>query len=88
MLINRSLSKCAAMLCLSGIGPVSPAQQEVQVIERVPKIRELVDTGYPASFAIYKDIHAHPELGFHEVRTASLLAHEMRSLGFKVTEKV
>jgi amidohydrolase len=88
MLIDRSLARCAAMVCLSVLATVSPAQDGVPVIERVPQIRELVDTGYPASFALYKDIHAHPELGFQEARTASLLAHEMRSLGFKVTEKV
>lgn len=38
--------------------------------------------------AIYKDIHAHPELGFAETRTAALLAGEMRKAGFTVTEHV
>lgn len=38
--------------------------------------------------ALYKDIHAHPELGGQEVRTAALLAARMRALGFTVTEKV
>ncbi|HWA61181.1 MAG TPA: amidohydrolase, partial [Caulobacteraceae bacterium] len=30
----------------------------------------------------------HPELGFHEVRTAARLARELRDAGFQVTEKV
>ncbi|MEO0061905.1 MAG: hypothetical protein RLZZ08_465 [Pseudomonadota bacterium] len=38
--------------------------------------------------AIYRDIHAHPELGFAEMRTAALLAKEMRDLGFQVTEGI
>ena len=37
---------------------------------------------------VYKDLHAHPELGFHEVRTAGIVADRLRSLGFEVTEKV
>lgn len=37
---------------------------------------------------LYKDLHAHPELGFQEVRSAAILAAEARSAGFAVTEKV
>jgi amidohydrolase len=43
---------------------------------------------YPALDALYKDLHANPELAFQEVRTAGVLASEMRKLGFEVTEKV
>jgi amidohydrolase len=43
---------------------------------------------YPHLDALYKDIHAHPELGHQEVRTAALLAKEMRALGFTLTEHV
>ena len=38
--------------------------------------------------ALYKDIHAHPELGFQETATAAKLSAEMRALGFQVTEHV
>lgn len=37
---------------------------------------------------LYKDLHAHPELGFQEVRSAGILAAEARATGFSVTEKV
>ena len=37
---------------------------------------------------IYADLHAHPELSFHEVRSAGILSGEARRLGFEVTEKV
>lgn len=47
-----------------------------------------LDRDYPALEALYRDIHAHPELGFQEVETAKTLAAQMRSLGFTVTENV
>src|SRR5262249_18523875 len=43
---------------------------------------------YPKLDALYKDIHAHPEIAFQEERTAAKLAAEMRAIGFEVTEKV
>src|SRR5258706_6073789 len=43
---------------------------------------------YPHLLALYKDIPAHPELGFQETRTAAKLAGEMRALGLTVTEGV
>lgn len=46
------------------------------------------DVIYPQLEQVYMDIHAHPELGFEEVRTASKLAAAMRVLGFEVTEQV
>jgi amidohydrolase len=38
--------------------------------------------------AFRRDIHAHPETGFEETRTASLVAQRLRSLGIAVTEGV
>ncbi|WP_372619992.1 M20 aminoacylase family protein [Falsiroseomonas sp.] len=38
--------------------------------------------------AIRQDIHAHPELGMEEARTAALVARELRALGIEVTEGV
>lgn len=47
-----------------------------------------LNSDYGYLFGLYKDIHTHPELGFQETRTAGLLAKQMRSLGFTVTEHV
>lgn len=47
-----------------------------------------LDRDYPALEAVYKQIHAHPELAFQEVQTAKTLATEMRALGFTVLEGV
>jgi amidohydrolase len=44
--------------------------------------------GYASLDALYKDIHAHPELAFEERETAKKLASAMRALGFEVTEGI
>lgn len=38
--------------------------------------------------ALYKDLHQHPELAFHEVRTAEKLATRLKALGYEVTTGV
>ncbi|MEQ1724536.1 MAG: amidohydrolase [Sphingopyxis sp.] len=42
----------------------------------------------PSLMALYRDMHAHPELSFMEVQSAARLAGEARRLGFEVTEHV
>jgi hypothetical protein len=37
-----------------------------------------VESDYPKLDALYKDIHAHPEIAFQEEKTAAKLAAEMR----------
>ena len=49
---------------------------------------ETVQAWQPELAAIRQDIHAHPELGMEEVRTAALVARELRALGIEVTEGV
>jgi amidohydrolase len=46
-----------------------------------------LDAEYPSLEGIYRNLHAHPELSFMEQKTAALVARELRSLGFDVTEK-
>src|SRR3984893_5759999 len=41
----------------------------------------------PSLLAIYKDIHSHPELSWHEERTSALIAKELRAVGCEVTEQ-
>lgn len=40
------------------------------------------------SQAIRRDLHRHPEMGFQEVRTAGIVAKELRELGLEVTTGV
>jgi len=37
---------------------------------------------------LYRHLHAHPELSFHEEETSRRMAEELRACGFEVTEKV
>jgi hippurate hydrolase len=45
-----------------------------------------VAADYPALDAFYKDLHTHPELSLMEERTAGVVAKELRTVGFEVTE--
>ena len=42
----------------------------------------------PELEALYKDLHQHPEIAFHEVRTADTLAKRLKALGYDVTTGV
>src|SRR5580692_5409617 len=79
MLISASACLAAAL---------APARAELDVAKLKQSIETSFESDYPKLDALYKDIHAHPEVAFQEVKTASKLAAEMRALGFDVTEKV
>ena len=64
------------------------AQAELDVVSLKSAIERSVESDYPNLDALYKDIHAHPEIAFQEEKTAAKLAAEMRALGFEVTEHV
>jgi hippurate hydrolase len=81
---NRSLILAAA-LAFPGSALAAPALD-------VPAAKARIDASlaktYPDLESLYKDLHTHPELAFHENRTAALLTARMRKLGFTVTEHV
>jgi hippurate hydrolase len=66
----------------------APARAEFDVAALKKAIAASIESSYPQLDALYKEIHAHPELAFQEVKTAARLAAEMRALGFEVTENV
>src|SRR5215213_1770846 len=51
-------------------------------------LSDAIGADMPQLMALYRDLHANPELSMQEVRTPAKLAPEMRKLGFEVTEKV
>ena len=51
-------------------------------------VAQILRERVPALVALYKDLHAAPELSLHEEKTSARMASEMRSLGYQVTEKV
>jgi len=65
-------------------GSVSLAGQARTINEAVPEIAALE----PELESVYRDLHEHPELAFHEQRTAATLADRLRALGFDVTTQV
>jgi amidohydrolase len=65
-----------------------PAHAELDAIALRKAIETSIASDYPKLDALYKELHAHPELAFQEVKTAARLAAEMRALGFEVTENV
>jgi len=72
-------------LCATAL---SPAHGEMDVARLKAAIETSFEADYPKLDALYRDLHANPELAFEEVKTAAKLAAEMRALGFEVTEKV
>lgn len=51
-------------------------------------LRDGVAKDMPALLALYRDLHASPELSMQEVKTAAKLAAEAKKLGFEVTTGV
>ena len=68
----------AALLCL--MTTAAPANADA--------LSDAVAKEMPSLMAIYKDLHAHPELSMQETRTAAKLAAEVEKLGFDVTTGV
>jgi len=53
-----------------------------------PAAAQEVSDVYPAAYALYLDLHQHPELSGHETQTSTKLATQLRGLGYSVTEHV
>lgn len=69
-----------ASSCLALLITASPA--------RADPVAEATRAGLPELVALYRDLHANPELSLQEVKTAARLAGHARAAGFEVTEKV
>jgi amidohydrolase len=68
------------LLLWIAVGGTSFAQQAT--------VEKAADGELPSLLAIYKDIHMHPELSWHEERTSGLIAKELRAAGCEVTERL
>jgi hippurate hydrolase len=85
--MSRFLATLFASAALCASLPLQ-AHAELDVVSLKSAIERSVESDYPKLDALYKDIHAHPEIAFQEEKTAAKLAAEMRALGFEVTEHV
>ncbi|MDF2155798.1 M20/M25/M40 family metallo-hydrolase [Vibrio sp. CAU 1672] len=81
MKLKRSLLLVASIFSASALA----SQVDPLVLKKMEKI---IDADTPRIQEIFKDIHANPELGFMEFRTAGIVAEELKALGFKVTTEV
>jgi amidohydrolase len=50
--------------------------------------QQLADAELPSLVALYKQLHAAPELSMQEEKSAAVMAKELRAVGCEVTEKV
>lgn len=69
-----------ASLSLIALAMAAPARAE--------SVSERIQADMPGLMAMYRDLHANPELSFQEVRSARILADAARTAGFEVTERV
>ena len=81
MTLVRLLAGCAMISTAAALFAAGPAAQRAEIDAQIAK-------AYPALDMLYRDLHAHPEIGMQETRTAALLAQRMKALGFTVSEKV
>ncbi|HEX7875851.1 MAG TPA: amidohydrolase, partial [Sphingobium sp.] len=71
-----SLSSAAS----AQVDPVTPPPQS--------EIAAAIAKDMDGLMALYRDLHAHPELSGQEIETAAKLARRLKAMQFDVTEKV
>jgi amidohydrolase len=80
MITARSVLQSLAAVAAASSVITLPAPARATVAE--------VDAVYPKAYALYVDLHQHPELSGAETQTAAKLAGQLRALGYTVTEHV
>lgn len=76
MTLRRLLIASVAVLACSAGAAVA----QIPLVD----VEAAVQAGAPQVVAWRRDLHAHPELGFAETRTAGVVAEHLRSLGLEV----
>lgn len=79
--MKRTLYRAASLALFLGCAPAF-AQAPSTLVD---KVSAAVDADAARLTAIFKDLHQHPEISFTEVRTAGIVAREMKALGYEVT---
>lgn len=80
---------CAAFSLLLALPAVATAQDVALPAALRQRVADAAVTLTPRLIEVRRDLHAHPELGFRETRTAKLVADRLRALGFdEVREQV
>lgn len=84
MIIKPHAMRLAALAALALAGRATAAPSPALIA----RLDATVGADAPRLTAIFKDLHAHPEIAFTETRTAALVAKELKALGFDVTTGV
>jgi amidohydrolase len=79
---------CRVFLLLLCLGSCAHAETKSQTSQRLNQIQPHLTAEFDALVALYQDLHRYPELSMQEVRTAGVMAKELRKVGFEVSEKV
>ena len=87
MKTRSTLTILAALLGWT-LASVNAHAQGNTIRQHAQAVKEKINAEYADLEALYKHLHANPELSYNEVKTAARLAKELRDLGFEVTEKV
>ncbi len=99
----RVLFLTALSVFLCGLVPIAGGQRSAQPARfagraavhaaadgartRIDAVNKQLEGEYADLEKLYKDLHTHPELSLHELRTSARMAEELKKLGFKVTTK-
>lgn len=65
-----------------------PAADPSPAVKHLPAIDKNIDAEIADLLALYKHLHANPELSLQEEKSAARMADELKKLGFEVTPKV
>ncbi|HEY2714189.1 MAG TPA: amidohydrolase [Chthoniobacterales bacterium] len=74
------LSAFTAVLVAFGVVPIGRAADQTPA--------QITDHELPSLLAIYKDVHAHPELSTQEKQTSEMVAKELKAAGCEVTDHI
>lgn len=84
--MNKTFS--ALLLCCAAMSSSAFAQPRAPSVPARAEIERAVRADMPDLIAIYRELHANPELSMQETRSAARMAAEARRLGFDVTTGV
>ena len=79
-----ALPALAALLFIPLAGAADPSP----AVKHLPAIDKHIDAEIADLLALYKHLHANPELSLQEEKSAARMADELTRLGFEVTPKV
>ncbi|MEO2090542.1 MAG: amidohydrolase [Gemmataceae bacterium] len=68
--------------------PLAGAADPSTAVKHLPAIDKSIDAEIADLLALYKHLHANPELSLQEEKSAARMADELTKLGFEVTPKV